>query len=97
MKVILAIFFALAMFAPVAPAQSPGTRLDIHCPATLPSQRAVSTVLGMANFSQTYAARERLMRYAQRACRRGDGSVRVVADEGTRRPSLDVRELTAIK
>ena len=97
MKALLAIFIALVMFAPVAPAQSPTTSLEIRCPATRPSQRAVSTVLGMANFSQAYAARERLMQYAQRACRRGYGSVRVITGDDNRRPSRDVRELTAIK
>lgn len=97
MKAMLALFFALVMFAPVAPAQSPRTSLVIRCPATLPSQRAVSAVLGMANFSQTYAARERLMQYAQRACRRGYGSVRVTTADDNSRLSRDARELTAIK
>lgn len=97
MKTVLAMFFALVMFAPAAPAQPPKTSLEIRCPATLPSQRAVSAVLGIANFSQAYAARERLMRYAERACRRGYGSVRVITDDDNRRPSRDVRELTAIK
>lgn len=97
MKAMLAKFFALVMFAPVAPAQSPGASLEIRCPATLPSQRAVSTVLGMANFSQAYAAREHLMQCAQRACRRGVASVRVIAGDNNSRPSRDVRELTAIK
>ena len=97
MKAVLAIFFALVMFVPTAPAQSSKTSLEIRCPATLPSQRAVSDVLGIANFSQAYAARERLMQYAQPACRRGYGSVRVIAGNGSRRPSRDVRELAAIK
>ena len=97
MKTVLAMFFALVMFAPVAPAQPPKTSLEIRCPATLPSQRAVSAVLGMANFSQTYAARERLMQYAQRACRRGYEGIRVIAGDATIRPSRDVRRLTAVK
>lgn len=97
MKTVLAMFFALVMFAPVAPAQSSKTSLEIHCPVTLPSQRAVSAALGMTNFSQTYAARERLMQYAQRECRRGVGSVRVIAGDANSRPSRDVPELIAIK
>ena len=97
MKTVLAMFVALVMFAPVAPAQSPKTSLEIRCPATLPSQRDVSVVLGMTNFSQTYAARERLMQYAQRACRRGYEGIRVIAGAANSRPSRNVRKLTAIK
>ena len=97
MKTMLAMFAALVMFAPVSPAQSPKTSLEIHCPATLPAQRDVSAVLGIVNFSQTYAARVRLMQLAQRACRRGYEGVRVIAGEANSRPSRDVRELTAIK
>ena len=97
MKAMLAMFFAFVMFAPVAPAQSAGTTLEIRCPATLPSQRAVSGVLGMANFSQAYVARERLMHYAQRTCRRGYGGVRVIAADNNPPPSRDVLELSAIQ
>lgn len=64
MKTVPAMFFALVMFVRGAPAQSPRTSLEIRGPATLSSQRAVSAVLGLANFSQAYAARERLMQYA---------------------------------
>lgn len=96
MKTLLALFI-LITFTPGAPAQSRMPSLAIPCPASLPTQQEVSTVLGMTNFSQAYAARERLMHYAQRACRRGSGSVRLVADDNQNRPSLNAPELTAIR
>ncbi len=94
-KTILALFVLVAL-APSASARSPVASLAIPCPATLPTQQEVSTVLGITNFSQTYAARERVMHYAQKACKRGSGSVRVVAGDGSIRPSPSALELTAI-
>ncbi|MEO8811055.1 MAG: hypothetical protein ABI386_12500 [Rhodanobacter sp.] len=97
MKILLSTVFAFAFFSPVAPAQSPPTSLEIHCPVRLPTQRDVSAVLGVANFSQAFAARERLMHYAQRACRRGSASLRVIADDDSSRPLRDTRALIAVK
>ena len=97
MKIVLATLFVLVMIAPTAPAQTPKTSLEISCPVTLPRQRDVSTVFGMANFSQVYATRERLMYFAQRACRRGSGNVRVIADDERSGPIHDMRVPSSIK
>lgn len=48
MKAILAMFFALVMFTPVAPPQSPTICRELRFPVGLPSQGGVSTVLGTA-------------------------------------------------
>ena len=97
MKTVLATLFVIVTFAPAAPAQSPRASLESRCPVKLPTQREVSTVLGMANFSQTYAARERLMLLAQRICRRGGAGLRVITDYGGSRAKRELRELTATR
>ena len=79
-KAILSVSFAAAMpFA--APASHAHDSLAIHCAAPrLPSQQAVAKVLDLHNFGQVYDSRDKLMRYAQRACRHGARQVLVSND-----------------
>lgn len=96
-RILASILFA-ALLPAAAAAQPPADALTVDCADPRPpSQRAVAEFTGIANFSHAYAARERLMLDAQRACKRGAAQVRlvrragvgpelvVVADSGTKR------------
>lgn len=76
---ILTLLAALPSAGAASPTQATDLRVDCAHPA-LPSQRAVAEFAGVANFSQAYALRERLMLDVQRACKRGAGQVRLVRE-----------------
>ncbi|MBU8977191.1 MULTISPECIES: hypothetical protein [unclassified Lysobacter] len=76
-----ALALAAALAAAPASAQETGpVTLEIDCarPA-LPSQQDITRLTGVANFSQAYAVRARLMGDAKRACQSAD-KVRLVLD-----------------
>lgn len=74
----LALIAALPANAAEPQAQTPGIVIDCAAPA-LPSQQDVSTLTGIDNFGQTYAARNRLMQQGLRACKRGAKHVVIVS------------------
>lgn len=77
---ILSLGFAAAVQL-TAPAIHAQDGLTIACPVRhLPSQQAVGKALDLHNFEQVYSAREKLMRYAQRACDHGAARVLVSND-----------------
>lgn len=53
----------------------------------LPSQQAVGTLLGLDNFGQVYAARDRLMQDIHRACGKGARQVILSSNASTVRPT----------
>lgn len=73
----LALTAALPSNAAESPAQKPGIVIDCARPA-LPSQEEASTLTGIENFGQAYAARSRLMQQGLRACKRGAKHVVIV-------------------
>lgn len=83
---VLTLFVAVPLAAAAAP---PVSALTVDCDRpSLPSQRAVAEFAGIANFTEAYAARKRLMLDAQRACKRGDvEQVRLVRRDA--RPGTD--------
>ena len=84
-----ALILALALTAasPVSgaelPTQAPGIVIDCARPS-LPSQDEVSSLTGIGNFGQAYAARNRLMQQGLRACKRGAKHVVIVSPTQTR-------------
>ena len=77
---LLALAASLAASASVAAGVRPlATEIIIDCQTrALPSQAQVSSMLGVDNFSEAYAARSRLMANAARACQRpGTEMVRI--------------------
>lgn len=76
---ILVLSLTAALSANAAePPQTPGIVIDCAAPA-LPSQQAVSTLTGIENYGQAYAARSRLMQQGLRACKRGAKHVVIVS------------------
>lgn len=72
--VVLALLPGIALAAAAGPEPAPApavTGIAIDCArVVVPSQRAVSELLGIDNFGQAYRARERLMVNAMRDCQR---------------------------
>lgn len=77
------LMLTLLAAVPLAVAAAPqASALTVDCARpSLPSQRAVAEFAGIANFTEAYAARKRLMLDVQRACKRGGvEQVRLVRD-----------------
>jgi sugar/nucleoside kinase (ribokinase family) len=74
----LALTAALPSNAAESSAQTPGIVIDCARPV-LPSQEEVSSLTGIENFGQAYAARSRLMEQGLRACKRGAKQVVIVS------------------
>lgn len=77
-----ALILALTAVSPLSaaelPTQAPGIVIDCARPS-LPSQDEVSSLTGIENFGQAYAARNRLMQQGLRACKRGAKHVVIVS------------------
>ncbi len=69
-KTLVLTLLAAAPLAAAAAPQAPALTVDCARPS-LPSQKAVAEFAGIANFTEAYAARKRLMLDVQRACKRG--------------------------
>lgn len=67
-------------------ASTPG-QLTLRCPVqSLPSQQAIGTALDLHNFGQVFAARQRLMQVARRACNMGVERIVVSSDRPSSLP-----------
>lgn len=87
-KAIFSVTFAAAVQL-AAPASYASDTLTIRCGAPLlPSQQAVAKALDLHNFGQVYSARDKLMRYVQRACRNGASDVFVSNDRPAGSPQV---------
>jgi hypothetical protein len=76
---VAAAVLASAMHAHAATATA---AILFECPVErTPSLQAVAALLGTTTFQSTYNARDRVLRLARQACRRGALAVRVVAGE----------------
>ena len=79
MKTSLLAALVLSLFAIHAEAREPES-LTLACPVTqLPSQTDVARVFDVANLSQAYALRARVVGFAHRECMSGVDRVRIVA------------------
>ena len=82
MKIFHPVVAAILASAMRVHAASPSAAIVLECPVErAPTLQAVEALLGTTTFQSTYNARDRILRLARQACRRGALAVRVVAGD----------------